>query len=261
MEFKKELEIALQIAKEASKIVMKIYNDNSAVVTIKSDNSPVTQADLQSDEYIRTELKKHFPDYGFLTEETEDDLGRINKDFVWIIDPIDGTKDFIYKTDEFAINIALSYQGEIVVGVIAIPAKNEYYYASKNKGSYREVNGCVWQNKVSDCDSSLIAYRSRFHKNNIEEEYYNQRNDLIVSRLECGSSYKSCKIASGEGHVYIKIGEGTKEWDIAPCSIIVEEAGGFFSKPNGDKIRFNKKDVYNHEGFLVVNKHNKKLLF
>ena len=66
MEFKKELEIALQIAKEASKIVLKIYNDNSAIVTIKSDNSPVTQADLQSDEYIRTELKKYFPDYGFL---------------------------------------------------------------------------------------------------------------------------------------------------------------------------------------------------
>lgn len=87
------------------------------------------------------------------------------------------------------------------------------------------------------------------------------RSDLVRTRLECGSSYKSCKIASGEGHVYIKIGEGTKEWDIAPCVIVVEEAGGFFTKPNGEKIRFNKKDVYNHEGFLVVNKWNKKLLF
>ena len=112
--YEQELEFAIKTAKEASEIVRKIYFDNSAIVQIKSDDSPVTQADLLSEKLIRSRIIENYPEYGILSEETEDNLIRLNKDYVWIVDPIDGTKDYVERTGEFTINIALSYKGEIL---------------------------------------------------------------------------------------------------------------------------------------------------
>ena len=258
--YEKELEFAIKTAKEASEIVRKIYFDNSAIVQIKSDDSPVTQADLLSEKLIRSRIIENYPEYGILSEETEDNLIRLSKDYVWIVDPIDGTKDYVERTGEFTINIALSYKGEIVVGVIMIPVKNEVFFASKGNGSFREVDGKIYQNHVSEETENLILLGSRFHRGPLEIEYYEKHKDVIKEFKTYGSSYKACKIACGEAHIYMKAGKGTKEWDVAPMAIIIKEAGGIFLTAKGNEMRFNKEDVYNNEGFFIINKMNQNLL-
>lgn len=255
-----ELEFAIKTAKEAAKIVKKIYDDHSAIVQIKNDNSPVTQADLLSEAYIRKSIIEAYPEHGILSEETEDDLSRLSKDYVWIVDPIDGTKDYVERTGEFTINIALSYKQEIVVGVIILPVKNEVYYASKGNGSFREIEGKIYRNKVSDQTDNLILLGSRFHRSQLEIDYYENHKDIISSFKTFGSSYKACKIACGEAHVYMKVGKGTKEWDVAPMQVIIKEAGGIFLTAKGEEFKFNKEYVYNDDGFFIVNKWNKNLL-
>ena len=133
--FEKELEAAIVAAKRAVKGILEIYN-TPFEVEIKEDNSPVTLADKGADKLIREYLGTMFPNYGMLTEESNDDLSRLDKDYIWIVDPVDGTKDFVARDNEFTTNIALAYKGQVVVGVVSIPATKELYYASKNNGAY-----------------------------------------------------------------------------------------------------------------------------
>ena len=139
---KKEFEVALKAIKEASKVVMEIYHDDFTI-NIKSDNSEVTNADISSEKIIRNHLITNFPEYSILSEETTDSLERLNNDYCFIVDPLDGTKDFVNKTDNFAINIALSYKNEIVLGLISVPCRNLIYYAIKGQGAYKIDNNIV----------------------------------------------------------------------------------------------------------------------
>ena len=128
MNYEKELNAAIKAAKDASKVILDFYHNGFKVET-KDDNSPVTSADKASDKLIKEELIKAFPNYAFLTEESynKNDRSRLKNDYVWIIDPLDGTKDFVAHDDEFTINIALSYKHEVVLGVVLIPVKNEIF--------------------------------------------------------------------------------------------------------------------------------------
>lgn len=260
MAFEEQLASAKFAALSASQVIMDVYNNNTAEVTIKDDDSPVTQADIAADKLIRDILKQNYPTYAFLTEESSDNKSRLSNDYVWVIDPIDGTKDFINRTGEFTINIALIYKHRPVVGVVAIPAKNEIYFASEGKGAYYQFNDHIEKIKVSDKENNLVGFRSRFHYGDLEKNYYESHNDAISEVVIVGSSIKACHIAHGLAHIYAKLGNGTKEWDIAASDIIVKEAGGFFAKPNGTPILYNRDDVYNREGFIVMNKRHEKLL-
>ena len=257
--FDKELQIMLEAGNRAKEVVMEIYNKHSEIVEIKEDDSPVTQADKKSDKLIREYLHNNFPEYGLLSEETSDNKERLSKDYVFIIDPIDGTKDYINHDDEFAINIALSYKHEIVVGVIVIPAKDEVYYAVKNEGAYLLKDGNKQQIHTSDNEKKRVL-RSRFHTLDIEDKYIEERKDLILSIKGCGSSYKGCCIARGDADLNFKLGAGTKEWDTAPMDVIVKEAGGSFTKPDGSLYTYNREDVYNHDGFIILNKFDKRFI-
>lgn len=256
--YNKELEVALEATRFAHKIIMDIYRTNDFKTEIKDDDSPVTQADLKANEIICKMLMENFPNYGLLSEELSDSKERLSKEYVWIIDPIDGTKDFIAKTDEFTVNIGLIYNHEVILGVIGVPAKDEIYYAIKGEGSYLLKEGILTRLYVDDENTNLIQMHSRFHFSKSEEEYFNNHRE-IVELKEAGSAYKACLIASGKAHVYLKNSKGTKEWDVAPSSIIVKEAGGFFGLPNGDEMLFNRENVYNDSGFIILNKYNKNL--
>ena len=134
--YKEELNKMLEAGREASKNIMKYYNEGFHT-EYKDDDSPVTEADKTSDVLIRNILSKAFPKYAFLTEESRDDKSRLNNDYVFIIDPLDGTEDYVHKDGEFTTNIALAYKHEIVVGVVAIPMTGEIYYAVKGEGAYK----------------------------------------------------------------------------------------------------------------------------
>ena len=130
MDYSQELSVAIKAARRASKKILEYYYKGFNV-KYKADKSEVTSADLASEKIIKETLQKYFPDYGMLSEESVDDKNRLEKDFCWIVDPLDGTRDFVSKTGNFAVNIALSYKNEIVLGVIAVPSKDIIYYATK----------------------------------------------------------------------------------------------------------------------------------
>lgn len=253
MDFSKELYVAKQAAIVAGKKVMEIYNTNFTV-EIKEDNSPVTKADLASNTIILNKLKEVFPNYAYLSEESKDDLTRLENDYCFIIDPIDGTKDFVNRTGEFTINIALSYKQEIVMGVIYAPVLEELYYAEKGKGAYKAKNGEHIRLRVSDRTSNLRVAESRSHKSPKVFQLYEENQDKIEKYYELGSTLKGCFLASGLLEAFYKFGSGTKEWDIATMDIIIHEAGGIFRDLKHQRFKYNKADVYNKNGYYAVNK-------
>ena len=251
--WEKQLQRAIEAAKLASKEIINVYKTDFEV-EIKEDKSPVTLADIKADKVIRDFLLPIFSDYSFLSEESNDDLERICNDFVWIIDPLDGTKEFINHRDEFTINIALSYKHEIVVGVVYLPVTGEYYYASKGNGSFYFDGKKVIRIHVNNKTKNLTFLTSVFHMTEEEQKIINEHKDVIKKVLPVGAAIKPCLIAKGDAEMTYRLSPNTKEWDIAACEIIIKEAGGFLIEPNGQEIKYNRKDVYNRNGYICVNK-------
>lgn len=252
--FEKELESAIKAGRDAIDVILKVYNEPFDV-EIKDDNSPVTKADKMADALIRKELSNSFPNYALLTEESEDDKSRLSNDYVWIVDPVDGTKDFVSRDGGFTTNIALSYKHEAVLGVVVIPLSKEIYYAVKGMGAYKiNADGSVARIHVNDKTDNLICLKSVFHSNEKEEEVYKKHSDKIKEIKKVGSSIKACYIAEGKAEISYRMSDGTKEWDTAAFQIIVEEAGGFVLKFDGTKMMYNREDVYNHGGYIILNK-------
>lgn len=252
--WEKELQEAINVGRKAKDLVMEIYR-HTFEVEIKDDNSPVTTADKKSDEYIRNYLASVFPTHAFLTEESSDNKSRLNNDYVWIIDPVDGTKDFVAKDDEFAINIALSYKHKIVVGVVVVPAYDEIYYASENNGAfYQKSMQKPVKIHVNDKKDNVTVLTSVFHFTEEEQAIIDRHKKQIGSIIAKGSSLKPCLIAKGEAEVTIRTTSHTKEWDTAAPQIVVEEAGGVFLDLLGNEIRYNRDDVYNRNGYIAANR-------
>lgn len=257
--WEKELNAAIVAGLLAKDKIMEIYN-TPFDVEIKDDNSPVTLADKTADKIIREYLQKCYPTYAFLTEESEDDKSRLNNDLVWIVDPVDGTKDFVAKDDEFTTNIALSYKHEIVVGVITAPATGDIYFASKGNGAFKIIKGIKSQMRVNDKLNNLTCLRSVFHTTEGEKEMFEKHKDKIVNVEKAGSALKACRIADGTAELSYRLSAGTKEWDTAASQIIIEEAGGVMVEPDGNRITYNREDVYNRKGYVICNRKENILL-
>ncbi len=252
--WEKELQAAIEAGMVAKKKILEIYH-TPFDVEIKSDNSPVTIADKSADEIIRQYLSERFPTHAFLTEESTDNLDRLKNDFVWIVDPVDGTKDFVAKDDQFTTNIALAYKHELVVGVVIAPALDEIYFASKGHGSYfQKGNEKPVKIHVNDKLDDLTMLTSVFHFTEDEKKFIEEHNDKIKHVMKKGSSLKPCAIAHGLAEITFRSSPNTKEWDTAACQIVVEEAGGLFVEPDGSPIKYNREDVYNRRGYIVVNR-------
>lgn len=258
--YQKELKAALEAIEGASKVVLDIYH-RPFDVEIKADNSPVTEADRASDRYIRATLAPVNHKAAFLTEEGIDDKRRLKKDLVWIIDPLDGTKDFVNHTDEFAINIALAYKHEVVLGVIALPVLGLIYYAVKGEGAYRkDKNGKISLIRVNQKLTNLTALKSRSFHNAQEEIALNQHSDKIKHVATLGAAAKFCAIAEGQAEITYRLSPNTKEWDVAAGDIIVREAGGVIVQTNREPFSYNRDDVYNRIGYVVANRKENILL-
>ena len=251
--FEKEYEEILKVIKLAEENIMKYYREGFHV-EIKSDESPVTEADKTTDELIRKYLHEKFPTHAFLTEESSDDKSRLDNDYVFIVDPIDGTKDYIARDDMFTCNIALAYKHQVVIGAVGIPARGEVYCALKGKGAYKiEKDGTMKRIHVNDKTENLKCYISVFHQSASETALREKHSDRITSSEKVGSSLKACLIAEGKGEISYRLSDGTKEWDTAAFQCVVEEAGGYVLKPDQTPITYNREDVYNRGGYLIIN--------
>lgn len=254
MDFSKELYEAKKIAIIAGKKILEIYRGQKYKVYTKEDNSPVTEADLAADKIIISRLKEAFPSYSILSEESEDDLSRLENDYCWIIDPIDGTKEFVNRNGEFTVNIALVYKHEVVVGVIYAPVLDELYYGEKGKGSYVVKDREYKRLKVSDRTGKINLAISKSHKSKADEELIEKYKDNIAKVYQVGSTLKGCFTAKGIIDVVYKAVSYTKEWDIAAMQLIVEEAGAIMRDTKHNKIIYNREFVVNEHGYYIVNR-------
>ena len=251
-----ELDIAIKAAIEAGKAILEIYQKDYKTST-KNDNSPITDADLKSNEVIKEILSqtKHW----ILSEEDKDDLQRITQETIWIVDPLDGTSDFIDKTGEFTVMISLIKNKKPILGVIGWPTENTLFVAQKGSGAFRFSNE-KWE-KISVTKISEVpkcrTVGSRHHLSDKEKSFIKKLG--IEDFTSIGSSLKVGKISSGEAEAYITTTNKMKEWDSAASYCIISEAGGKMTDMLGNDLTYNNKDVYHQNGILVTNGlvHNK----
>lgn len=230
----------VDIAKKAGEKILEIYCSDNFDIEIKEDNSPLTRADLESNEIIFKELNKLY-NYPILSEEKIIDYEiRKNWNKFWLIDPLDGTKDFIAKNDQFTVNIALIKNSEPILGVIYVPAKKIVYYAQKNKGAYKNGQKIFNNSKRKE----LIASDSVFHSTTETMDFLAINNITEIKRF--GSAYKLGKLAEGELDIYPRF-NGTKEWDTAAGQIILEEANcKIIDLKTKKTLCYNKESIKNN---------------
>lgn len=256
MERKEIEQICCELAVEAGHKIMEVYENEElfADVEYKSDNSPLTKADTAANELIVAGLRKYFPEYAILSEEGKDDLKRLKNPYCFIVDPLDGTKEFIKRNGQFTVNIALAHEHYSVVGVIYVPATQELYYGCQGNGTYHKQmdTGVVTKLTVSDKLTDLTWVGSKSHSSEKEENMIAKHQNVIKDTKSAGSSLKGCMVAKGEADVYYRFGL-TCEWDTAAMQCIVEEAGGIFKQMDGSDMTYNREDNLNAKGFFVVN--------
>lgn len=215
------MEKTIDIAREAGKILMDFYRSGNLAVEIKEDLSPVTDADRASDDYIRESLKRNFK-VCVVSEESEvayEERGRW--DALFMVDPLDGTKDFIAKNDEFTINIALIKNRQSVFGVVFAPALDELFYAEKGRGAFVLKDGKLSRLPMFQCDGYALA-RS-WHHDSEEIERFARLNSITHSRT-MSSAIRFPRLAQGVVSIYAGFNR-SKEWDTAAGHIIAAESG------------------------------------
>lgn len=252
--WEKELETAKEAAIKAGLAIMEIYeNAEDMQVEYKDGDMPLTVADKASNKIIVSALKEAFPDYSILSEEEKDSRERLKNDFCFVVDPLDGTKEFIKRNGQFTVNIALSHCHRTVMGVIYVPVTGELYFASQGQGAYlQEKEGEAQKINVSDNKeiSSLRVVLSGSHgcpeMDALLEKY------KLTNFIKIGSSLKGCMVARGVADVYYRHNP-TMEWDTAAMQCIVEEAGGIFRQMDSTEMLYNRENSLNDKGFYAIN--------
>ncbi|MFN8487695.1 MAG: 3'(2'),5'-bisphosphate nucleotidase CysQ [Caldilineaceae bacterium] len=253
LELTTEIDFAAKVAREAATIVNTFYVGSSEV-RYKSDDEPVTEADRSANQHIVARIQAMFPDDGILSEESKDDLTRLGKSRVWIVDPLDGTKEFIARNGEFSIMIGLAVKGRPVLGIVMQPDPGLLYVGAVNHGAYMVEAGERIPLTVSDCDqmSKMVLVSSRSHRQQIVDKI---RSALrITSERVSGSvGLKVGLITRQLADLYVHPSPGCKEWDICAPYALLEAAGGRMTDCWGNPLIFNKRDVRAHNGLVATN--------
>lgn len=241
------------ISEKAGEVILDIYHKPNINIDLKDDQSPLTEADLSSHNLIVNKLGELTPNIPILSEEASEISfkERSKWDLYWLIDPLDGTKEFVKKNGEFTVNIALIENNIPIFGVIYVPVTKEKYWGSNKFGSfYASRNRNVEKLNVSKkSDKKLRIVTSRSHINDDLESLLNQIEDYeLVSK---GSSLKFCLIASGDADIYPRFGL-TSEWDTAAGEAIVKFAGGHIVTIDNSVMKYNSKISLLNPYFIVA---------
>ena len=239
------IENLLDLMAKASKAIMEVYEKPYSEVNIKDDNSPVTKADLAANRILTNGLKNLFSEIPIVSEEDLSSLNvpKTNKIF-WLIDPLDGTKEFIKKNNEFTCNLALIENNVSTLGFVTVPVKELIYYGGKQFGSKlfnkNKTSSEVKYKKVSGI-SRVVASKS--HLNEETKKFINKIKGK-VELIQAGSSLKFIKIAEGLADIYPRLAP-TSEWDTAAAQAILEGAGGEVLQLNGKDVVYGKENILN----------------
>ena len=251
-----ETNLAIDAAVKAGKAVIEVYKNNFSF-HVKDDNSPITEADIKSNMIIQEVLST--TNIPVLSEESVDNLARLKCEKIWIIDPLDGTSDFIEKGGEFTIMISLVQSGKPILGVIYWPTEDKLYVAQKNQGAYELFSG-HWKklnvNNISNLEK-CHAVLSRHHLSESDKKFIKKLNLLEFNQK--GSSLKVLDVCSGKAEVYLTTTNKIKQWDTSASYCLISESGGKMTSMNGEDLEFNTKLINHKNGLLVTNGlvHNK----
>lgn len=238
----------LALCDRASEAILEVYRSSDFGAELKGDNSPVTKADIEASRILVAGLEA-LSGFPVVSEEALVPFEmRRTFDRFWLVDPLDGTKDFLEKDDEFTVNVALIEGGIPVLGAVASPALGSIYYAVKGEGAFRRDSSGTSRITYTKSRSKLICADSRFHSSDKIKEFCSANG--ISEILRSGSAIKMCKLAEGSVDVYPRFGP-TMEWDVAASDILAAEAGCVVVDLNDRKpLRYNKEDMRN-PGFIA----------
>lgn len=235
--------------------IMEIYNSDDFEVKTKSDDSPVTAADEAADALISAGLRAAFPDVMLVTEEQADTHDSTGKTFL-IVDPLDGTKEFVHRRGDFTVNIAYVENGTPTRGVVYAPAKDRMFFTDSSGDSYEETApfdpatvGELVPIKVSDANNeALLVVASKSHRDQATDDYINKY--TVADMKSAGSSLKFCLIATGEADLYPRVGR-TMEWDTAAGHAVLHGAGGKVVRFDDHSPLVYGKDGYANPFFIA----------
>jgi 3'(2'), 5'-bisphosphate nucleotidase len=232
-----QLDSLCQLAKAAGHEIMDVYQGQIDTWQ-KEDNSPLTQADLRADKTIRSGLEMHFPHVFILSEESRSAEQDTIPDTLFLVDPLDGTKEFLKRNDEFTVNIALVHQGRVMAGVVFAPALNELFYAAQGLGCWKEDSIGKLQLTIAPRDDTkpLRIIGSRSHGSDQLNDWLETLNQPYTL-MTAGSSLKFCRVADGQADIYPRFGL-TCQWDTAAAQCIVEQAGGSVLNLNANSLSY-----------------------
>lgn len=259
-DYSKLLDVAKRAAVKAGDIVLDIYNQGTFTSYQKEDNSPVTTADYKSNEVIMDILQRETPDIPIMSEET--DCGPLaNRQAwskYWLLDPIDGTQEFIARSGDFAVNIALIENNQPVIGVIYWPAGETLYFAQKGQGAFKASpieNKQIFVRPFSDVEQDviMIAISRRQAREKVMNSMSNSRTYQTLPLGSC--SLKACFIAEGKADVFLRFGE-TGEWDAGASQCIVSEAGGTILAHDFAPLTYNQREELTNPDFIVMGDKN-----
>lgn len=256
------LPIAKTIAQSASELILHCYHQPQTItVTAKgTGEGEVTTADLWANQFILEQLQTAFgtEEFAYVSEESADDPQRLHYEWVWIIDPLDGTKGFIDRSGEFSVHIGLVHGQRPVLGIVAMPAQKQLYWAIAGEGAYMESAGRTQRIQVSQTTSlpQMTAIISRSHR-------HQAMADLLArlpkqAEINVGSlGGKWMAIATGKADYYLTIPSTSapKDWDFCAPEIILQEAGGIATYFDGSPIRYNRPDLNQTQPIIASNGH------
>ncbi len=245
------------IAKQAAGEILKIYHSKDFGIEIKNDRSPLTQADLAAHHTIVNALKVLTPNIPVLSEESATIPFSTRKTWqkYWLIDPLDGTKEFIKRNGEFTVNIALIENHKPVLSVVHVPVTDCIYSAADGLGAFKDGTKIQVKKPAS---SIPIVVGSRSHISEDVQHYLKQLGEHEMTAM--GSSLKFCLVAEGQADLYPRLGL-TSEWDTAAAQCIVEQAGGRVVTLDDKSLQYNTKDSLLNPYFMVYGDESRQWFF
>lgn len=258
LNYDREIEIATELGRAAGAILLAHYNSPFLVeqkVNALLEMEEVTAADREANDLIVQRLADEFPDDGILAEESVDTDARLNKERVWLIDPMDGTKNFVQRDGDFAVQIGLAVGGQAVLGVVYQPVRDVLYRAVRGEGSWLEKDGKQAErmqvsNKTDPTEMVLASSRS--HRSPRMERVIDSFG--FKSETRRGSvGVKIGLITEQQADLYLHLSPGTKQWDTCAPEVVLTEAGGRLTDLFGQPLRYNAARIDNRNGVVATN--------